>query len=58
LIKHFGETVILPPIHYSVVFREAVAAGQTIFEMNSRSEYARRGQAEYDEVVKHLLKLS
>jgi len=57
LIKHFGDQIVLPPIHDSVVFREAVAAGQTIFEMSSKSEYARRGQEEYEQIVKHLLKL-
>ena len=58
LLKHFGDQVILSPIHYSVVFREAVAAGQTIFEMSSKNEYARRAQDEYNGVVKHLVKLS
>ena len=58
LVKHFGEPVLMNPIHYSVVFREAVAAGQTVFELNQKNEYARRGQEEYDDVVKRLLKLS
>jgi chromosome partitioning protein len=57
LIKNFGQ-VVLPPIHYSVVFREAVAAGQTIFEMSAKNEYAERGQLEYEQIVKHLLKLN
>jgi chromosome partitioning protein len=57
LIKNFG-LVVLPPIHYSVVFREAVAAGQTIFEMSAKNEYAERGQLEYEQIVKHLLKLN
>jgi chromosome partitioning protein len=57
LAKNFGKDVILPPIHTSVVFREAVAAGKTIFEMGTKKDYVLRGQSEYDTIVKHLLKL-
>jgi chromosome partitioning protein len=57
LIDHFGDRIILPPIHESVVFREAVADGKTIYEMSPKNQYVKRGQEEYDLVVKHLLKL-
>lgn len=57
LIKHFGAEIVLPPIHNSVVFREAVSVGQTIFETNPSNEYAQRGQEEYERIVKYLLKL-
>jgi chromosome partitioning protein len=57
LVKHFGVQVVLPPIHYSVAFREAVADGKTIYEMNPKNEYAKRGQEEYERIVKDLLKL-
>jgi chromosome partitioning protein len=57
LVSHFGEDAVLPPIHESVVFREAVAAGKTIYEMNQKNEYVVRGQEEYETVVKYLLKI-
>jgi chromosome partitioning protein len=57
LVKNFGPEVILSPIHDAVVFREAVAAGLTIFEMSQKSVYARRAQDEYEQIVVRLLKL-
>jgi len=57
LITHYGDDAVLPPIHESVVFREAVSDGKTIYEMSPKNEYVSRGREEYEAIVNYILKL-